>query len=282
MAPTPPAGVASLGLARKVCLVTGGASGFGAALAEKLAKAVSPFSASFHKTNPTNLKRVLAVQNYFRVQIKGAIVAIADRNEELGRKLVREFEEKYAGELDVGFFMFIKVDLAKLDDVKRMVDAVVRRYGTIDVLVNNAGIGDGDAYIRRGDSQRWVETININLNAVIYASQLVINEVWKQPEHQNRGGVIVNTASMAAFISERTQPVYAATKAAVVGFTRSLSTSAKLHNIRVNCVCPAASPTPLFLSGANHPRNTERYAQFQKDGLIVPIDLVADALLYAI
>ncbi|KAJ3311278.1 hypothetical protein HDU93_005298, partial [Gonapodya sp. JEL0774] len=113
MAPTPPTAPVSLGLARKVCLVTGGASGFGAALAEKLAKA-------------------------------GAIVAIADRNEELGRKLVRDFEEKYAGELDVGFFMFIKVDLTKLEDVKRMIDAVVRRYGTIDVLVNNAGIGDGD------------------------------------------------------------------------------------------------------------------------------------------
>ncbi|KXS09117.1 NAD(P)-binding protein [Gonapodya prolifera JEL478] len=249
MAPASHTGPINLGIARRVCLVTGGASGFGAALAEKLARA-------------------------------GAIVAIADRNEELGRKLVQEFEERYAGELDIGFFMFIKVDLSKLDEVKRMVDAVVRRYGTIDVLVNNAGIGDGDTWFQQGNSQRWVETFGVNIHAAIYATQLVINEIWKQPERQNRGGVVVNTASMAAF--DPPAPVYGATKAAVVAFTRALASLAKSHNIRVNCVCPAASPTPLLLSGMNQPQLKETYEKFLKGGWTVPVDLVAEGLLYAI
>ncbi|KAJ3319995.1 hypothetical protein HDU93_003621, partial [Gonapodya sp. JEL0774] len=126
------------------------------------------------------------------------------------------------------------------------------------------------------------DTFGVNTNAVIYATQLVINEIWKQPEHQNRGGVIVNTASMAAFDPEMTQPVYAATKAAVVAFTRGLGSLAKSHNIRVSCVCPVASPTPLFLSGANHPRLKENFARYQKEGWMVPVDLVAEALLYGI
>ncbi|KXS15460.1 NAD(P)-binding protein [Gonapodya prolifera JEL478] len=273
MAPTSQAGPVNLGIARRVCLVTGGASGFGAALAEKLARAVGCFhNAAGDIISYTHTVSVL----------KGAIVAVADRNEELGRKLVQEFEEKYAGELDIGFFVFIKVDLSKLDEVKRMVDAVVRRYGTIDILVNNAGIGDGDTWFLRGDSQRWVDTFGVNTHAAIYATQLVINEIWKKPEHQNRGGVVVNTASMAAFDVEATQPVYGATKAAVVAFTRSLASLAKSHNIRVNCVCPAASPTPLFLGGMNHPRLKESFAKYQKEGWIVPVDLVAEALLYGI
>jgi len=250
MAPATPASI-DLGLGRKVCIVTGGASGFGAVLCEKLAKA-------------------------------GAIVVVADKNEELGRKLVLELETKYAGELDIDFFKFIKVDLTKMEDVKMMIDTVVGRYGTVDILVNNAGIGDGDTWFLRGDSQRWVETFAVNTHAVIYATQLCINEIWKKPEHGARGGVVVNTASMAAFEPEGPQPVYAATKAAVVSFTRALASLAGSHNIRVNCVCPAASPTPLFLGGVNHPRLKDTFAKYQKEGWMVPVDLVAEGLLYGI
>jgi meso-butanediol dehydrogenase/(S,S)-butanediol dehydrogenase/diacetyl reductase len=190
----------------KSAVITGGASGIGRATAELLAR-------------------------------KGASVVIADLVEAQGVETVKAIES--AG----GRAVFIKADVTDEDDARRMLELAVNRFGSLDILYNNAGIAVGLPGYPLAEIKRWRRVIDIDLQAVILGCHLAA------PMMDPKGGVIVNTASMAGLYPYKEDPVYGAAKAGVVNFTYSLAPWASKRNIRVNCVCPGVVDTPLVRRG---------------------------------
>lgn len=168
----------------------------------------------------------------------GARIVIADLQDDAGAAAVREIDA--AG----GEARFVHTDVTKRDDLQHMIDVAAREFGRADIFHNNAGIGDGQFFYTGEDA--WTRTVDINLTAVIRGTQLEVPFLRTQGD----GGVIVNTASMAALVPVPGTPVYAATKAGVVQFCRSLAFLAG-EGIRVNAICPTFTHTPLFDQGGD-------------------------------
>jgi len=135
----------------------------------------------------------------------------------------------------------LEVDVSDLDSLRGMFDATESRFGRLDILHNNAGIGEGSGDWPAVSPERVAAIIGVNLAGVALGTRLAI-----EPMQRSGGGVIVNTASGGAFIPLPPQAVYVATKAGVVHFTRSCTTLAETHGVRVNCVCPGVVDTPML------------------------------------
>jgi 3-oxoacyl-[acyl-carrier protein] reductase len=131
-------------------------------------------------------------------------------------------------------------DVGDTDSLRALFAATEARFGRLDVLHNNAGIGEGTGVWPDVPSERVGAIVDVNLRAVILGTQLALG-----PMKRSGGGVIVNTSSGAAFAPLPPQAVYAATKAGVVHFTRSCTTLAESHGVRVNCVCPGLVDTAM-------------------------------------
>jgi NAD(P)-dependent dehydrogenase (short-subunit alcohol dehydrogenase family) len=167
----------------------------------------------------------------------GAAIVIADLVEAAGHETVKAIEA--AG----GRAVFVKADVTDEADTRRMLETATQRFGGLDILYNNAGIAVGIPGYPRAEIKRWRRVIEIDLMAVILGCHLAA------PLMDPKGGVIINTASMAGLYPYKEDPVYGAAKAGVVNFTYSLAPWAAKRNIRVNCVCPGVVDTPLVRKG---------------------------------
>jgi 3-oxoacyl-[acyl-carrier protein] reductase len=132
-----------------------------------------------------------------------------------------------------------KADVSQLDEVQNMVDDIVNRYGSIDVLVNNAGISIVDLfqYVSQEDVKK---ILDINLNGVFNCSKAVLK--YMLPKHR---GNIVSISSMWGEIGGSCEVHYSATKSAIIGFTKALAKEVGLSNVRVNCVSPGVIDTKM-------------------------------------
>ena len=131
-------------------------------------------------------------------------------------------------------------DVGDLVALQNLFAEVESRFGRLDILHNNAGIGEGNAEWPEVAPERSVAIIDVNLRGVILGTQLAL-ELMKK----SGGGAIVNTASGGAFVPLPPQAVYVATKAGVVHFTRSCQNLFESHGVRVNCVCPGLVDTDM-------------------------------------
>src|SRR5712691_7349699 len=121
-----------------------------------------------------------------RLAAEGATVAVADVDEERGRGTVASIGAR--GQQSA----FVHADLEHADDIHAMIDFALRELGGLDVLVNNAGIVSGRSF-PDGDPEEWMRLVDVNLRAVMLATQLAIRAM----REQGRGGAIVNIASLA-------------------------------------------------------------------------------------
>lgn len=194
----------------------------------------------------------------------GAHVVLGDLQEEAGRAAVREIEA--AG----GQARFLRTDVTREEDLRALLELAVREFGRVDIAHNNAGISEGREDFFAPESRRWEDTLAINLVAVIRGTRLEV----QQMRRQGGGGVIVNTASMGGLIPMPGSPVYAATKAGVIHFSRSLAYLAA-EGIRVNAICPTFTDTPLVRAGGEAAMEAMR----QEVGGILTPEQVAEGVL---
>jgi NAD(P)-dependent dehydrogenase (short-subunit alcohol dehydrogenase family) len=126
-----------------------------------------------------------------------------------------------------------------------MVAETAGRFGTLDILYNNAGIG----FARRTHlltEEEWDRTIDVDLKGVFLGCKYALPELMKH------GGAILSTASVAGIEGFRQMAAYCAAKAGVILLTKSLAMDYAEHGIRVNCICPGSIETPLYESGFDH------------------------------
>ncbi len=186
---------------RRVVIVTGGSRGLGKAMAISLAEA-------------------------------GADVCIASRTVSQLESAASEIEHACGRKP-----LTVPTNVQSSKECDALIEATVRHFGHLDVMVNNAGIGD-----RRGAGDRvqdlsdedWLDTMEVNLFSTFYCSRAAVRQLLQQGD----GGVILNVASGTAMRSSPQSMGYAAAKAGVISLTKSLAAQLIGENIRVNCIVP--------------------------------------------
>ncbi|HAL62400.1 MAG TPA: short-chain dehydrogenase [Chloroflexi bacterium] len=164
---------------------------------------------------------------------EGAEVVVADCDPEKGAETVSLIKE------NGGAAIFVQVDVSKAADVKKMVKTSVERYGKLDILINNAGIY-AQADVVEAAEEEWDRLLDVNLKGVFLCSKYSIPEMIK-----GGGGTIVNIGSEAGIVGIKNQVAYNVSKSGVIALTKSMAIDFAAHNIRVNCVCPGTTETPL-------------------------------------
>ncbi|TNE70616.1 3-oxoacyl-[acyl-carrier-protein] reductase [bacterium] len=164
---------------------------------------------------------------------EGATVVIWDVNEAAGNELVNNWNAQ--GKVT----RFAKVNVAKLDDVQAGVDAIVSEFGKVDVLINNAGITADRSFLKM-DAETWQRVIDINLTGVFNCAKAVVPSMV-----ENKFGVILNASSVVGLYGNFGQTNYVATKAGVIGMTKTLSKELARKGIRVNAVAPGFIATEM-------------------------------------
>jgi 3-oxoacyl-[acyl-carrier protein] reductase len=135
--------------------------------------------------------------------------------------------------------MAVRVDVSKLGDVEQMVDAILKQFGKIDILVNNAGI-TRDKLILRMSEEDWDAVINVNLKGTFNCTRAVVRHMAKQ-----RYGKIVSIASVTGEMGNAGQVNYAASKAGVIGLTKTIAREFAQRGINVNAIAPGYIQTPM-------------------------------------
>ncbi|CAM3080783.1 3-oxoacyl-[acyl-carrier-protein] reductase [Filibacter tadaridae] len=133
----------------------------------------------------------------------------------------------------------IQADVSNADSVKVMIDQTLERFGSIDMLVNNAGITK-DNLLMRMKEHEWDDVININLKGVFLCTKGVTRQMMRQ-----RAGKIVNVASVVGVSGNAGQANYVAAKAGVIGFTKTAAKELASRNINVNAVAPGFITTDM-------------------------------------
>jgi NAD(P)-dependent dehydrogenase (short-subunit alcohol dehydrogenase family) len=164
----------------------------------------------------------------------GAVVVAADLAADAAEETARAIEAR------AGKAWSARVDVTDEAQFRRLVSDVEQRAGGLDILHNNAGILVPQPVYPDAPVAAWSRMLDVNLRAVILGTQLGIEAMRRRG-----GGVIVNTASLAGLSGYPPDPVYGATKGGVVMLTLSLAPLAVKENIRVNCVCPGITDTPM-------------------------------------
>jgi 3-oxoacyl-[acyl-carrier protein] reductase len=187
---------------QKVIIITGASSGIGAATARRLAR--------------DGARLTLAARRLDKLK------QVADEAQALG-----------------GEVLVVQADVRRREEIQQMVDATLKQWGRIDVLLNNAGVGY-DTILVSMPPERIRDEIAINLTAVIECTQAVLSIMLRQ-----KSGHVINVASIAGLIGLPGSVVYSATKFGVNGFSDALRREIRGKGVRISAFCPGYTPTEL-------------------------------------
>lgn len=210
----------------------------------------------------------------------GAKVAVADVNEEHARGTVELITR------EGGTACYFVTDITREDQVKKLFEEAVDKWGRVDVLVNNAGIYYQGTVVET-PLEVWERVMAVNLRGAYLCSKEAVPIMEKQG-----GGVIINVSSEAGLVGIKGQVAYNVSKAALIGLTRSLAVD-HAPLIRVNCLCPGTTATPLVeeaVQRSDNPaqarRNLEQIRPMNRLGMpeeqaAAILALASDELAYA-
>jgi 3-oxoacyl-[acyl-carrier protein] reductase len=171
--------------------------------------------------------------------------------------------------------VMVQADLADADAVQTMIEAAAKALGSIDVLVNNAGVYHPHR-IRETTyaewQQAWTDTLAVNLIGPA-------NATWCAVRHMTRGGRIINVSSRGAFRGEPNQPAYGASKAAIVSFTQSLARALGPEGIAVTAIAPGWTETDMAAPNLTGDGYNRRRLESPLERIATPSE-VAAAILY--
>lgn len=187
----------------KVILITGASRGIGRAMAKELAN-----------------EKDIVIANY-------------NKSKESAESLKNELQRENKN-IDI-----YQADVSKREDVKKMVEYVINKYGKIDVLINNAGIAFVKMFTELEDED-WNYVINNNLYSVFCVTQEVARNMINR-----KSGVIINISSIFGLIGASCESIYAVSKAGIDGLTKSLAKEFSYSNIRVNSIAPGLINTEM-------------------------------------
>jgi 3-oxoacyl-[acyl-carrier protein] reductase len=198
----------------------------------------------------------------------GSDIVVSDINLERAEETAKEIE-------GIGQrAMAIRVDVANSEKVERMVQTILERFGHIDILVNNAGIAR-DRLILRMTEEDWDAVLNVNLKGTFNCTKAVVRHMSKQ-----RSGKIVSIASVVGEMGNAGQANYSASKAGVIGFTKTIAREFAQRGINVNAIAPGYIETPM--TDALSEKTKEELKQLiPMDRLGRPED-VAEAVLFLV
>jgi len=160
---------------------------------------------------------------------EGAKIVISDVNMELAEATAKE----------LGNSLAIKMNVTDLADVEAGVKKILAQMGRIDIVVNNAGITKDNIFIRM-KKEEWDAVINVNLNGVFNVTKATASLLMKQ-----RSGKIINIASIVGEMGNFGQANYAASKAGVIGFTKTLARELAPRGVTVNAIAPGFIKTAM-------------------------------------
>jgi len=169
---------------------------------------------------------------------EGAAVSVVDLDEDKGQAVVREIVD------NGGQAIFVHCDVSQAADCQRAVQRTVDELGGLDILFNNAGL-IRRASVLETSEEEWDRVMAVNVKSVFLLSKYAIPVMA-----QAGGGVIINTASGWGLVGGRKAAAYCASKGAVVLLTKAMALDHGEQNIRVNCICPGDTDTPMLRNEA--------------------------------
>ena len=164
---------------------------------------------------------------------KGASLVLCDINLEMAKEAAREIEE--AG----GKCLALKSDVSNMQDAEKIIKDAVEHFGSLDILVNNAGITRDNVLIRMKEEQ-WDQVMAVNLKGTFNVTKAAIKVMMRK-----KSGKIVNIASITGLMGNAGQANYSASKAGVIGFTKSIAREYADRGITVNAVAPGFIETAM-------------------------------------
>lgn len=201
---------------------------------------------------------------------EGARVAVCDVDATGGEQTVAQIAQ--AG----GEAIFIRADISQSDQVEKLVEQVVAKFGRLDCAFNNAGIEIEHLPLAEADEAVFDRIMNVNVKGVWLCMKHEIRQMLKQG-----GGVIVNTASVAGLVGAPTQPLYAASKHAVVGMTKTAAAEYGRAGIRINSVCPGIIRTPMLERALERePRREKSIVKVHPIGRLGEAEEIANAAVW--
>ena len=189
----------------KVVLITGSTRGIGSAIAREFIK-------------------------------NGAKVVVCGSKLENATKAVEEIKKEL--NIDDNFLLPTGINMKDISDIKKVVDAIINKWGRIDVLINNAGITSNVSLLDSTDEE-FREMFDINFFGVVSLTREVVKYM------KDTGGSIINTSSMVGTYGGRNQSAYSSSKFAINGLTKSLAKELGMYNIRVNAISPGVVGTDM-------------------------------------
>ncbi|UCF49658.1 MAG: beta-ketoacyl-ACP reductase [Thermoplasmatales archaeon] len=180
-----------------------------------------------------------------RFSEEGAKIVINDVNAEDANKVAKKVK---ANGCEV---LVCIADVTNKNDIEDMINKTIEKFGRLDILVNNAGI-NRDSFVKKMSEEQWDKVIEINLKGTFLCAQVALGQMIKQ-----NYGRIINTASIGA-LGNIGQANYSASKAGVIGLTKTLALEGARYNINVNCVSPGATNTAMT---ANMPPEIAKFVK---------------------
>lgn len=198
----------------------------------------------------------------------GAIVVVADLDADGANETVK----------GIGAGLAVPCDVTRAADVERTVQLVLEKYGRINAVHNNTGMGEPSKPLHETTEAQWDRMLDVNLKSVFLTTRYAFDAL------RTSNGCILNTASMVGLIGQENHAAYVASKGGMIALTKAMALDYATYGIRVNAICPSAAWTPMLRKWMNEQPNPHEMEDYLNNmhalGYCPEADVIADAAVF--